>query len=805
MNTSNFRNTLIEIAEGQESNLVSKLIAYYYPSLNFTDRNSLFESLLNRLELHSHSQEYNFEQLRANILEDSEIINITDYQGKDFRIKEIEISNLRGIPETDSSDTPYGMNLTDKDGDINNAIILANNGVGKSSVFAGLEMIYALEIGEKKMRTLNPDSLKKEDYEAYLQRITNANKPICKIKTVNGNFDLENQIFENEEVLKLLNPQSHFVSEYDIIRNGQNYYSNKSNIENSIHYIVAESLGLSEYINCLNISVQIPNYRRTKETTARNSIDNQIKDNQVSIKNSEAEIQSKKLQLDEFKRGNINNSQQSQSEKLNNLNQLLVKQIDTNLDSQDLAKNILNYKIIYDEYSSIGENKRASVEKEFLEAGNELIHEFDNCPYCQNSNLSLDEIKANVEERLNALNQLQNLGTRLRDNYKTTSEYLSKIIQFFSTFYDFIEKERGQLSTIPTLNQILERESELYVKLAPIVNDEELSDYIKTLSRKNITTDSDFKNLNDLLLNNVNLFEVVFQNLKDEISTFVQERKENIENEIQNLMANNVELTVEQSIKNLENEIKELNERIKTATDKNEQLEPELIKANKKVEFVNQLKEEIVFFNNKLELKVNEIVENGFTPFKEPVEEIMNDYFHDDPRYKLQITLKDSPIVIDGDEYNSKIIVAEIIDKDDNDMSISPDHYFNTFRYKLFNLMISLSIALASRKMYKVNLPLVIDDLFYGSDFVSKNTFSEFIQKLILLFKKHTPEMPLQIILFTHDDFIYKSSIDGIENYALSNKDVKLDDYLLSRMFAIDDKELAETTTGNKFWNLIYD
>ena len=200
MNTSNFRNTLIEIAEGQESNLVSKLIAYYYPSLNFTDRNSLFESLLNRLELHSHSQEYNFEQLRANILEDSEIINITDYQGKDFRIKEIEISNLRGIPETDSSDTPYGMNLTDKDGDINNAIILANNGVGKSSVFAGLEMIYALEIGEKKMRTLNPDSLKKEDYEAYLQRITNANKPICKIKTVNGNFDLENQIFENEEV-----------------------------------------------------------------------------------------------------------------------------------------------------------------------------------------------------------------------------------------------------------------------------------------------------------------------------------------------------------------------------------------------------------------------------------------------------------------------------------------------------------------------------------------------------------------------------------------------------------------------------
>lgn len=804
MNTSNFRNILIEIAEEDNSNVLTKLIAFYFPSLDFSSRERLFESLLNRLELNSDNQEFDFDKLKNYINQGDEVLNLEEYRGKDYRIKQIEISNLRGIPNVDNENPiPYGINLINANGVIQNAIILANNGVGKSSVFAGIEMIYAQEIGEKKIRTLNPDSLEISNYEEYLKRVNSSDEPICFVKTLSGDFNLKNRIFKNIDVLKLLNPQSQFISEYDIIRNGQNYYSNKSNVENSIHYIVAESLGLSEFINFLQIAEQIPNYRRTKETSARNSINKEIESNNTSITNNKVEIQSRQLQLEELKKGISTNENQNHSQKLENIHKLLSKQFPNN-DSINLTATITKFREVYTEYSSSGTNKKGGIEKEFLDVGKSILHDYDDCPFCQNSNLSIEEIKKQVEQRLKELNRLGDLENLIKINYKTTIGDLFNSLQTFNSFYNIIETDRAQLSTLVSQNEIIEEETRLYVKLAPIVNDEELFENIRNLSQKNIPAEIEFKDLMKLLSINVELFPNVFNNLSSELSNFVKKRKEVLDNEIQKILLRNESLTTEQRILQIEDEIKEFRAQTKTAKERNEKLESdELKKASQKVNFVNQIKEEIKIFNSKLELKVNEIVQTGFQAFKEPVEEIMNDYFYDDSQYKLQIQLKEIPILIDGEEYSSKIIVAEIVDKNNPLISISPDQYLNTFRYKLFNLMISLSIALASRRMYEVNLPLVIDDLFYGSDYVSKNTFSDFIQKIIRLYEKHTPHMPLQIILFTHDDFIYKSAIEGIENLSMENEKRYLNNTIISRMFAVDDKEVAETSDF-KYWNLIY-
>ena len=54
---------------------------------------------------------------------------------------------------------------------------------------------------------------------------------------------------------------------------------------------------------------------------------------------------------------------------------------------------------------------------------------------------------------------------------------------------------------------------------------------------------------------------------------------------------------------------------------------------------------------------------------------------------------------------------------------ILPDIFFNTFRFKLLSLMIKISLSLAVRIKYKINFPLVFDDIFSGSDFLSKNSF----------------------------------------------------------------------------------
>lgn len=732
MNTSDFRNTLIGIAETGVSNLVTKLIAYYYPSLDFSTREKLFESLLNRLQLLGEDYSFDFEKLKTDLKADTQIINLEEYKGKDFRIKEIEISNLRGIPQVDEDNPlPYGISLLDDDGEINNAIILANNGVGKSSVFAGLEMIYAQEIGEKKLRTFNPDSLKEENYNKYLSNIKNNAKPICKVKTVDGDYSLENVILENKNVLNLLNPQSHFISEYDVIRNGQiTYYGNE---ENTIHNIVAESLGLSEYLNCLEIAEQIPNYRISKETAARNKITANINSNKKIITSNKVLIDSKKEQL--IKLEDVNKPQNTLNKSAQNkiLNQLILKSPSSQVYNINVNESIKQYNAIFKEYSSIETNKKAAIERQFLEAGNELLHDFDDCPYCRSSNLTLEELKLNVENRLKELNKLSRINKEVVESYKKILDELSDVFQNFKKTYNFIETDRSEINSILSLKQVLQKEGQLYNVLAPIVSNNELFISIKELSEKTLPTNNDFKNLASLLKNNLTLSQDLLDNMNKEISDLFKTREEILQKEIEALSNDDSSISIEQTIANLEKEIEELEAQITTATGSNKALEKDEIEAIKIVDFVTQIKDEIEIFNTKLRVEVNTIVETNFKAFKEPIENILNDYFKDDPNFKLKIDLKEIPYRIDEETFFSKIIVAEIIDKSNPDKVTTPDQYFNTFRYKLFSLMVGLSIALASRKKYKVNIPLVIDDLFSGSDFVSKNTFSKFIQDLVVL------------------------------------------------------------------------
>ena len=802
MNTSDFRKALISIAEEDDSNLLSKVIAYYYPNLDFSNREKLFESLLNRLKLLNEDSSFDFERLKTEIESDKQIINLEDYKGKDFRIKEIEISNLRGIPQVDEDNPiPYGISMLDDDGEINSAIILANNGVGKSSVFAGLEMIYAQEIGEKKLRTFNPDSLKDEGYSKYLKNVNNEAKPVCKVKTVDGDYSLENVILKNKEVLNKLNPQSHFISEYDVIRNGQiTYYGNE---ENTIHNIVAESLGLSEYLNCLEIAEQIPNYRRSKETSSKNRITKEIESNNTLITNNKAVIENKKVQLKGLKEQGRTQNTANKSSEVNTLNELIRKTPKSIIENINVTESIRQFNSLFEQYSSIETSKKASMERQFLEAGNNLLHDFDDCPYCKNSNLTLEEMKIQVENRLVELNKMSKLNKEIAESYKETISELLSTFQNLRNVYDFIENDRIEINSILSSKQVLETEGNLYTVLAPIANDEELIDHIKDLYERNLPTDEDFNKLANLFKDNSSLFGDFLDNMKNQISDLFKIRTETLQKEIENLSSDDISISVKQQIINLEKEIKELEEQTKTAAKNNETLKQDEEKTIELVDFVSQIKNEIEVFNTKLRVKVNSIVETNFKAFKEPLEKILNDYFQDDSNLKLNINLKETPYEIDGETLYSKIIVAEIMDKTYPERVTTPDQYFNTFRYKLFSLMVGLSIALASRKKYKVNIPLVIDDLFSGSDFVNKNTFSKFIQDLVILYYTHTPKMPLQIILFTHDNFIFKNAIEGIEYLPEGNKGINLENTIKSRMFPPSDKEEDTSKSGFKYWNLI--
>jgi hypothetical protein len=154
-----------------------------------------------------------------------------------------------------------------------------------------------------------------------------------------------------------------------------------------------------------------------------------------------------------------------------------------------------------------------------------------------------------------------------------------------------------------------------------------------------------------------------------------------------------------------------------------------------------------------------------------------------------------------GETITTSILIARITKKEGSGRTVmdTPDHYFNTFRYRLFCLMVSLSVAIATRVKYRINLPLILDDLFFASDYISKATFSVFLNRLIGIFKKYSTDLPVQFIIFTHDDLIFSSSMDALEG--VENKNT-----LFGRLFKPSDRDSAvsELEDGTKFWNLVF-
>lgn len=100
--------------------------------------------------------------------------------------------------------------------------------------------------------------------------------------------------------------------------------------------------------------------------------------------------------------------------------------------------------------------------------------------------------------------------------------------------------------------------------------------------------------------------------------------------------------------------------------------------------------------------------------------------------------------------------------EDGREVLFTPEKYLNTFRYKLFCMTLKMAIAFAMKKFYEINFPIVLDDIFYSSDFVHRGMVRNYFW---LLFDKHKSLFPgetLQIIFLTHDDLVIEAAHRGI-------------------------------------------
>ena len=135
------------------------------------------------------------------------------------------------------------------------------------------------------------------------------------------------------------------------------------------------------------------------------------------------------------------------------------------------------------------------------------------------------------------------------------------------------------------------------------------------------------------------------------------------------------------------------------------------------------------------------------------LDEIMNLFVMEDERMQF-----------DFDEKKGVFRTSIMFDASGSKSTIplDPEYYLNTFRYKLYCMTLKMAIAFAMKSFYEINFPIVIDDLFYSSDFTHRNMVKEFFFKL---FEKHQelfPEKELQVIFFSHDEVVIEAAYRGI-------------------------------------------
>lgn len=131
--------------------------------------------------------------------------------------------------------------------------------------------------------------------------------------------------------------------------------------------------------------------------------------------------------------------------------------------------------------------------------------------------------------------------------------------------------------------------------------------------------------------------------------------------------------------------------------------------------------------------------------------------------------------------------------KDDNYISLSikadghkdsfttdAPSYLNTFRFRIYCVLLKVSLSIWSMKKTKTVMPIVIDDIFSSSDFDNNNRLDKFIYNICELYNRQINEIckcniPLQLIILTHDNqakYALEKGLNAAKNHKLVTSDV---------------------------------
>jgi len=128
---------------------------------------------------------------------------------------------------------------------------------------------------------------------------------------------------------------------------------------------------------------------------------------------------------------------------------------------------------------------------------------------------------------------------------------------------------------------------------------------------------------------------------------------------------------------------------------------------------------------------------------------------------------------------------------------ISPKKFYNTFRYKLFCMMLRISTAVCLMKAHNFLFPIVLDDIFYASDFYNRRLIRKFISHFIDVSEEIVGKGQMQLICFTHDEVVFSAIYEAIR------EKMEMDRFIFGRLY--DYRAVFPDETGvRNLYNRLY-
>lgn len=755
-----------------------------HPDIDISSREKFFDNVITFYKQFKNNRDLDLIKSSP----DNSDREIDEWANKDLRIKSVRLKSVRGYPDNEK---PYGLDITNESNEPQSLVILGPNASGKSSLFDSIEYTYCKSIGEALLRAYKQGHSDDVRFTDYLEHLNNDSSSIyCKVDTMFGTFDIQEENIP-KSVRNKVNPDTHFISDYDIYSKGQLDY--EENSKRSFHNTIAESMGLTELLTFEKNLKAFVLYRRATESRQINSLNKSIDTQKKIIENNDKAIIEKKKTLSEFEQNQKEiPAEKNIKEVFEILNQIKQVNFTIGLDNAQLRATVKEFKQAYSEYVSKEIKSSGINELQFLNLGLELLKSHDNCPLCEDSKKTSNEISFSVNRRIERIQTLNESLQKLNQTSVRTLDLLSNLHQQMGLLKSRLFGELKSIREKAEFNELTQFENTILNQISDVSS----TDFFAEIG--NIDDNPNFlKNKNKYLFNLLQTHDDVIESRIDELikiySTFLNQRSELIQRIEQQLASKTQTQTIAERIFTIKKEIKDLETQSLDAKGNIEKETKQIEAIQEQQAQFNEVKEQTADYLKVVHQALNREVENAFAPIKLVVEEILEGYFKADGR-DVQLFISKQPEEYDEEtgEILSEIITAQIIFKDSNVPPQPVGKYLNTFHYRLFSTMVGISIAIASRINTGINLPLVLDDIFYASDFENRVTIEQFVKEIFSAFNTYTKDHPLQLILFTHDQMIFESIMKAIQ-------DSKLDNIEFAKLFAPNEAKEKEN-----YMNLIY-